>query len=370
MPSRLFSPIRLDALDLQNRIAVAPMCQYSATDGTVGDWHRMHLGHLALAGAGLLIVEATGVSAEGRITPGCTGIYSDENEAAFRSVIDFCRTLSDTKFGIQLSHAGRKGSTRAPWHDGGPLTEDEGAWIPDAPSPLPYLDHWDTPTALDAAGLERVKGDFAAAAARADRAGFDLIELHAAHGYLLHQFLSPLTNIREDAYGGSLENRMRFPLDVFDAVRAAFPKGKPVTMRISASDWIEGGWDVEQSIAFAQALEARGCALVHVTSGGLRQDQKIVTGPGYQIGFAAAIKAAVAMPVMAVGQITDPTHAESILRTDQADMVALARAMLWDPRWVWKAAMELGAEIALPAPYARCNPKLRAKPFVKRETKA
>lgn len=364
--STLFSPFRLREVTFPNRVTVAPMCQYSATDGTPGDWHLMHLGHLALGGAGLLICEATGVSAEGRITPDCTGLYSDQNETAFARITAFCRTLGPLKLGIQLGHSGRKGSTRAPWLDGGPLTQAEGAWEPPAPSAVPYLDGWAPPRALDAVGLGSVKADFVQAAERAARIGFDLVELHAAHGYLLHQFLSPITNRRSDDYGGSLEGRMRFPLEVFAAVRAVFPAERPVTVRLSATDWIDGGWDVAQSEVFCKALKALGCDLVHVTSGGLDQRQEIATGPGYQVEMAARLREAAGVPVMAVGQITDPIQAETIVRTGQADMVALARGMLWDPRWVWKAAVTLGAELELPAPYARANPALRAKPFVKR----
>ncbi len=366
MTSHLFSPFRLRGLELANRIVVAPMCQYSATDGVVGDWHLMHLGHLALAAPGLLLIEATGVEPQGRISPNCTGLYSDACEQAFARVVEFCREISPTPIGIQLGHAGRKGSTTAPWLGGQPLGPDEDPWVPDAPSAVPYLEHWETPTALDAAGLARVRDAFADAARRAARLDLDIIEVHAAHGYLLHQFLSPLSNRRDDAYGGDLEARMRFPLEVFDAVRDVFPDDKPVIVRLSATDWVDGGWDMEQSVAFSEALKARGCDAIHVTSGGLSQDQAIEVGPGYQTGFAAEIGRQTGMPVIAVGQITEPVQAETIVKTGQADLVALARGMLWDPRWVWKAALELGAEIELPAPYARCNPALRAKPFVKR----
>ncbi len=366
MTSRLFSPFALRGLRMPNRIAVAPMCQYSATDGSPGDWHLMHLGHLALAGPGLLIAEATGVSAEGRITPNCTGLYSDENEAGFARALACCRTVSDTPIGIQLCHSGRKGSTRAPWLDGGPLTPEEGAWTPLAPSAVPYLPHWAAPSELDAAGLARVRGEFADAAKRAVRVGFELIELHAAHGYLLHQFLSPLTNRRTDGYGGSLTGRMRFPLEVFEDVRSAVPEDVPVTVRLSATDWAEGGWDVKRSVAFVRELKSLGCDLVHVSSGGLVQEQQIRTGPGYQVEFARELRASAGIPVMACGQITAPAQAETILRTRQADLVALARAMLWDPRWVWRAAVELGENTPLPPPYARAHPALAGMPFVKR----
>ncbi|MEM8853365.1 MAG: NADH:flavin oxidoreductase/NADH oxidase [Pseudomonadota bacterium] len=365
MTAHLFTPFRMNGVTFSNRIVVAPMCQYSAHEGTPGDWHLMHLGRYAVSGAGLVIVEATGVEPEGRITPLCTGLYSDENEAAFARILAFCRTVGPAKFGIQLSHAGRKGSTIAPWDGGGPV-EGADAWRPDAPSPIPYLESWETPTALDEEGMARVKGAFAASTERATRLGFDYVELHAAHGYLLHQFLSPLTNRRDDVYGGSLEARMRFILECFDAVRAAFPEDKPVAVRLSATDWVPGGWDLPQSVTLAKALKARGCAAIHVTSGGLRQDQKIETGPGYQLGFAETIRQEAGIATIAVGQITEPIQAETLVRTGQADMVAMARAMLWDPHWVWKAAVALDAEITLPAPYARAHPALRAKPFVKR----
>ncbi len=363
MAAVLFSPLALRGLTLPNRITVAPMCQYMATGGVPGDWHLVHLGQFAQSGAGLIMVEATGVEAEGRITPGCTGLYTDAQEAAFARIIGFCRGVGDARIGIQLSHSGRKGSTVAPWEGGGLLAD---GWAVPAPSAVPYLPDWPAPVALEDDGLARIKAAFVQAAQRADRAGFDLIEVHAAHGYLLHQFLSPITNHRTDAYGGSVENRMRYPLEVFAAVRAAFPADKPVIVRISATDWIEGGWDLPQSVAFAQALKALGCDLIHVSSGGLDQRQAIVPGPGYQVDFAAAIRAEAGIATMAVGQITDPLQAETILRTGQADAVALARGMLWNPRWVWHAAVALGADMTLPAPYARCNPALLAKPFVTR----
>jgi len=366
MPSTLFSPFRLQDLDLANRAVVAPMCQCSAVNGVVGDWHMMHLGSYAIAGAGLVLIEATGVEATGRITHDCTGLYSDACEEAFARVLAFCRSVGGSDFGIQLGHAGRKGSTTAPWLGGQPLGPDEDPWTPDAPSPIPYLPNWETPHPLDDDGLARVRDAFAEAARRAARLGLDVVEVHMAHGYLLHQFLSPLSNRRDDAYGGSFENRVRFPLEVFDAVRAAFPADKPVLVRISATDWIEGGWDLEQSIALSSMLKERGCAGIHVSSGGLRQDQAIEVGPGYQVRFAAEIRRRVDVPVIAVGQVTTPIQAETILKTGQADLVALARGMLWDPRWMWKAALEFGEEIALPPQYARCNPKLAARPFVKR----
>ncbi|PWJ17042.1 NADH:flavin oxidoreductase/NADH oxidase [Jannaschia seohaensis] len=365
MACTLFSPIDLRGVTVPNRITVAPMCQYSATNGVPGDWHLVHLGQFAQSGPGLIFVEATGVEPEGRITPGCTGLYDDATEAAFARIVAFMKSVGQSVIGIQLGHSGRKGSTVAPWEGGGLIEGPEG-WQTDCPSAVPYLPGWPEPRAMDADAMARVKAAFVDATRRADRAGFDVIQLHVAHGYLLHQFLSPITNRRDDAYGGSSENRMRYPLEIFEAVRAAFPDDKPVLVRLSATDWIEGGWDVEQSVAFCQALKELGCDMVDVSSGGLDQSQQIIVGPGYQVGFAERIRREAQIPTMAVGQITDPVQAETILLSGQADMVALARGMLWDPRWTWKAAVALGAEIALPAPYARCNPKLRATPFVKR----
>lgn len=365
MPSKLFTPIELRSLTVPNRIVVSPMCQYAATDGVPGDWHIAHLGHLAMGGAGLVFVEATGVEPGGRITPGCTGLYDDETETAFARIVAFLRRIAPAKIGIQLSHSGRKGSTVAPWEGGG-LIEGEGAWQTESASAVPYLPGWPEPLAMDDAALDRVKRAFAEAARRADRAGFDLVEVHMAHGYLLHQFLSPITNRRTDAYGGTVENRMRYPLEIFGAVRDAFPREKPVFVRLSATDWIEGGWDLDQSVELCSALKAMGCDVVDVSSGGLDQRQAITAGPGYQVGFAERIRRDTGITTMAVGQITEPVQAETILATGQADLVALARGMLWDPRWGWRAALALGEEIELPAPYARCNPALRSKPFVTR----
>ena len=365
MASHLFSPMTLRGVTLPNRIAVAPMCQYSAEGGVPNDWHLVHLGSFAQSGPGLIIAEATGVEPQGRITPACTGLYSDACEDGFARILRFARSVGNSRFGIQLAHAGRKASTAPPWEGGGQVTS--GGWQTESASAIPYLPGWDAPLALDRAGMDRVTAAFAQAATRAARIGVDLIEVHAAHGYLLHQFLSPLTNQRTDAYGGSLDNRMRFPLAVFAAVRAAFPADRPVILRLSATDWIEGGWDLAQSVTFAQALRDLGCDMIHVSSGGLDQRQAIVPGPGYQVAFCEAIRRGAGVPTMAVGQITDAVQAETILRTGQADMVALARGMLWDPRWTWRAAVELGEELALPAPYARANPALRATPFVTRK---
>lgn len=354
--SELFSPLTIGQLQLTNRIAVAPMCQYSAQDGCASDWHLMHLGQMAISGAGLLILEATAVTPEGRITPSDLGLWSDANEAALRRVLVAVRQHSPMPIGIQLSHAGRKASSRAPWDGGSLILPQDGGWLPLAPSPVPQLEHEPAPAELDDEGLVRVREAFVVAARRSVALGLDLIELHGAHGYLLHQFLSPLSNHRSDAYGGSLENRMRFPLEVLDAVRAAVPAHVPVGMRLSATDWVEGGWDLEQSIAFCQALERHGCAFVHVSSGGASPVQKIPVGPGYQVHLAEAIRAQVRIPVIAVGLITEPEQAEQVIASGQADMVALARAMLYNPRWPWHAAAKLGAQVDAPKQYWRCQP--------------
>ncbi|HAD86117.1 MAG TPA: oxidoreductase [Rhodospirillaceae bacterium] len=363
MPSQLFSPIHLGNLELSNRIIVAPMCQYSAKDGSMNDWHLMHLGQYAVSGAGLVIVEASGVEAQGRITPGCVGLYSDENEAAMARVIKFFREFGNAKIGIQLAHAGRKASSDLPWLGGTSLAADDPrAWPTEAPSALPYASDWHVPAALDEDGMARIKTAFADAALRAKRLGYDAIEVHAAHGYLLHQFLSPYSNKRDDAYGGDLAGRMKFPLEVFETVRAVFDNGTPVGIRVSATDWVEGSWDVEQTIAFVKELQTRGCDFVDVSSGGNSPEQKIDAGPGYQTGFAADIRRATGMATMAVGQITEPKQAETIVVSGQADMVALARGVLYDPRWPWHAAEELRAQAAFPPQYQRAHPTLLGQP--------
>ncbi|MDQ6627082.1 MAG: NADH:flavin oxidoreductase/NADH oxidase, partial [Pseudomonadota bacterium] len=328
--SQLFQPLQIGALRLANRIVIAPMCQYSASEGTALDWHLIHLGHLALSGAGMLIVEATAVSAEGRITAGDLGLYSDANEAALARVLDAIRPLSSIRIAMQLAHAGRKASSRVPW-DGGAQVRlgDAGAWQAVAPSALPHSPGEQPPRALDAAGLQKIRDDFARTARRAARLGFDGLEIHVAHGYLLHEFLSPIANRREDAYGGSLENRMRFPLEIFDVVRAAFPADKPVWARVSGTDWVAGGWDIDSTVAFSKALAARGCAAIHVSSGGVSPAQVIPAGPGYQVPLAQRVKAEVGLPTIAVGLITEPEQAEAIVASGEADAVALARAMLY-----------------------------------------
>ena len=298
------------------------------------------------------------MTAEGRISPDDLGLWSEDNEKALARVLAGVRRYSDMPIAIQLAHAGRKASTRVPWEGGAQIAPDEATgWQTEAPSELPFQESEHPPVALDRAGLHRIRDAFAEAARRSARLGIDLVEIHAAHGYLLHEFHSPLSNRRDDDYGGSLENRLRFPLEVFDAVRAAFPAERPVTVRVSATDWAEGGWDVDGTVAFARALEARGCAGIHVSSGGLTPRQKIPVGPNYQVPLARAVKQAVGMPVIAVGLITGFEQAEAIVSTEDADAVALARAILYDPRWPWHAAAALGATAKAPNQYLRCQPR-------------
>ncbi|WP_208279650.1 NADH:flavin oxidoreductase/NADH oxidase [Massilia oculi] len=355
--SKLFSPYSLGSLELSNRIAIAPMCQYSAVDGLPTDWHMIHLGNLALSGAALLIIEATAVTPEGRISPDDLGLWSDDHAKALEPVIAAIRRHSPIKVAVQLAHAGRKASSEVPWEGGANIPPGQPrGWQTEAPSAVPHADGETVPLALDAAGLTRVKDAFVAAARRAQALGLDAIELHGAHGYLLHQFLSPLANHRDDAYGGSLENRMRYPLEVLAAVRAAVP-GMTVGMRISATDWVEGGWDLEQSVRFAHALKAQGCDFIHVSTGGVSPLQQIPLGPGYQIEFAERIKRETGLPTIGVGLITEARQAEEILQNDQADVIALARAMLYDPRWPWHAAAELGDQVVAPPQYWRSQPR-------------
>jgi 2,4-dienoyl-CoA reductase-like NADH-dependent reductase (Old Yellow Enzyme family) len=354
--SLLFSPFALRGLKLANRIVVSPMCQYSADEGKATDWHMMHLGNMAMSGAALLVIEATAVEPEGRITHADLGLWNDETEAALRPVLAAIRKHTKTAVAMQLAHAGRKASSHLPWQGGQLVPVSEGGWRPFAPSAVAYKDGEAPPEALDASGLARVRDAFVAAAKRADRLGIDAIEVHAAHGYLLHEFLSPLANHRDDAFGGRLENRMRFPLEIFDAVRAAFPSDKPVGVRVSASDWVARGWDLEQTIAFAAELKKRGADWIDVSSGGLSPLQKIPLGPGYQVPFAEAVKAATGLPTMAVGLITDPAYAEELLTSGKADMIALARGLLYDPRWGWHAAAHLGASVSAPPQYWRSQP--------------
>lgn len=354
----LFQPYQIGALSFANRIVISPMCQYSAANGAATDWHMIHLGSLALSGAGLLVVEATAVEPDGRISPGDLGLWNDECEAALARVLAACRTYGSGRIGIQIAHAGRKASCQTPWDGGKPLTQAEGAWQTVAPSALPFSSNAPPPRACTRADLERLVAAFAATTKRAARLGFDVCELHAAHGYLMHEFLSPISNRRDDAYGGSLENRMRFPLEVFAAMRAAWPKDRPIGARITGADWIDGGWTTDDAIAFAQALKQRGCDFVDVSSGGLSPDARIKLEPGYQVPFAKAVKRATGLPTWAVGLITTPEQANAIVANGEADMVALARAFLDDPHWPWHAAAALGVDIDYVRQYARSHPKL------------
>ena len=354
--SALFRPVEFRGLRLENRIMISPMCQYSARDGSASDWHLIHLGHLALGGAGILFVEATAVDAVGRITPGCLGLYSDANERALDRVIRAVRARSPMPLGIQLAHAGRKASSRVPWDGGTLIPVGEGGWNPVAPSAVPHSEGEPAPHALTLAELDAIKNDFVHAVRRAERIGFDAIEIHAAHGYLLHTFLSPLSNRRADEYGGSLENRMRFVIEVFAAMRAAWPERKPMGVRLSATDWVDGGWDLTQTIALAKALKAAGCDWIDASSGGLSPQQRIAAGPGYQVPLAESVRKEAGIATIAVGLITDPRQAEDIVAGGKADMVALARAVLYDPRWAWHAAAELGARVWAPEQYWRCPP--------------
>ncbi len=355
--SQLFSPFDLGPLHLKNRIVIAPMCQYSAEHGNATDWHLIHLGHLALSGAGLLILEATAVTPEGRISPTDLGLWNEANEHALGEVLTKVRQHSAMPIAIQLSHAGRKASSRTPWEGGQLIAPDDGGWETLAPSAIPHLAHEPPPHALDASGLDRIKQAFVDAALRAQRIGIDAIELHAAHGYLLHQFLSPIANQRTDAYGGSLENRMRFPLAVFDAVAAVLPANMALGMRLSGTDWVDGGWDAAQSVVFGHALKQRGCHFMHISSAGISPLQQIPLGPNYQVPLAEQVKREVGLPTIAVGLVTEPEQAEAIIASGQADLVALARAMLYDPRWPWHAAAKLGSQVDAPPQYWRSQPR-------------
>lgn len=352
----LFSPISFGPLSLTNRIMISPMCQYSAHDGNANAWHMAHLGSLALSGAALLCVEATAVSPEGRITPNCLGLYGDDNQQALEQLIAMLRGASPAKLMIQLGHAGRKGSSARPWDGGALMSVAEGGWETIAPSALPHKSDEAAPRAMSRDDIERVKRDFSAAARRARDLGIDAIEVHAAHGYLLHQFLSPLANVRDDDYGGSLENRMRLTLEVFEAVREAAGPGIAVGARLSATDWVDGGWDLPDCLELAKRLEAHGAQFLDISSGGVSPLQKIAVGPGYQVHFADAVRREVRIPVITVGLISQPQQAEDILQSGQADMVALARAFIADPRWPWRAAAELGATLAGHPQYYRCLP--------------
>jgi len=350
--SRLFTPLTLRGLTLPNRIAVSPMCQYQAVDGLVNDWHLVHYGGLAQGGAGLVITEAAAVLPEGRISPEDLGLWNNAQAEGLARIVHFIASQGAVP-GIQLAHAGRKASNPAPWKGSGSLSPSQGGWTPAAPSALPFDEGWTVPTALDEPGILAVIEAFMDAARRAVAAGFRVIEVHAAHGYLLHQFLSPLSNHRTDAYGGSFENRTRLVREVVGALRQILPEELPLLVRISATDWVEGGWTLDQSVALAKELKALGVDLVDCSSGGLAPRAEIPLGPGYQVPFAARIRAEADLPTGAVGLITDPEQAEAILAQASADLVLLGRELLRDPRWPLRAAKALGAEVPWPASYLR-----------------
>ncbi|MFZ9639557.1 MAG: NADH:flavin oxidoreductase/NADH oxidase [Hylemonella sp.] len=358
--SQLFSPYALPSprgeLHLSNRIVIAPMCQYSADEGQATDWHLSHWTSLLNSGAAMMTIEATGVTSDGRITPHCLGLWDERTEQALGNVLARARkNAPPTPVCLQLSHAGRKGSSAAPWHGGGLLTPAQGGWQTLAPSAVSQLPGETSPAALTTAQIKQLRQAFGVAAQRAKRIGLDALELHAAHGYLMHQFLSPISNQRDDQYGGSLENRMRFPLEVFESVRAEFDG--PVGVRVSATDWMEGGWDLEQTQELASRLKALGCNFIHVSSGGISPLQKITLGPGYQVPMAREIRKSSGLPTVAVGLITQAQQAEEILQAGDADLVAIARAILYKPRWPWEAAAALGAQVRASEQYWRCLPR-------------
>jgi 2,4-dienoyl-CoA reductase-like NADH-dependent reductase (Old Yellow Enzyme family) len=351
--SRLFEPLPLRGLTIPNRVFVSPMCEYSCTDGLANDWHLVHLGSRAVGGCGLVLTEAASVSPEGRITPWDAGIWNEAQVVAWKPIVNFIKTQGVVP-GIQLAHAGRKASCSQPWAGGKPLEPLAGGWETLGPSAVPF-GRYPPPREMTAAQIEACIADFRRAAERSLEAGFEVAEVHAAHGYLLHEFLSPLSNRRTDEFGGSLPNRMRFPLAVCRAVREAWPQDRPVFVRISASDWKEGGWEIGQSVAFCRELKAIGIDLVDVSSGGNAHDQEIVLGPGYQVPFATAIRNEAAIPTAAVGLITEAVQAEHVVSTGQADAVCLARALLRDPYWARHAAKALGVELAWPNQYLRAD---------------
>ena len=369
MSSALFSKYKMRDLDLSNRIVVSPMGQYSAENGCATDWHMMHLGHLAVSGAALLFTEATAVNLPGRLSTSDLGLWSDENEEALARVIAFCRKHGGAKLGSQLYHGGRKSSITTAWQGQKSVPVDKGGWHPHSPSDVPYPGR-NMPVMLDEAGIKATIEDFAVAAQRADRVGFDVIEIHGAHGYLIHNFLSPFANKRTDAYGGSLQGRMRFAIEVFEAIRKVWPERKPLGMRISATDWVEGGWTLDDSVVLAAVLKTRGCDYITASSGGSVPEQELKVGPGYQVPFAERIRREAGIATMAVGLITEPRQADQIIASGQADLVALGRGMLFNPRWPWHAAMELGEPVYYPPQYERSHPKMRAGDFLKPRAEA
>ncbi|MCC6777269.1 MAG: NADH:flavin oxidoreductase/NADH oxidase [Hyphomicrobiales bacterium] len=360
MTSTLFSPIRLAGLELANRLVVSPMCQYSAADGVASDWHLNHIGMLANSGAALVVLEATGVERRGRISHGCLGLYSDDCEAGLARVVAHCRRYGTGKLGIQLAHAGRKASSAAPWDGGGALRAGQDPWQTLAPSALPFGPNWPVPREMTGADMEQVQQAFVAAAQRAVRAGIDAIELHGAHGYLLHSFLSPISNKRSDDHGGSLAARMRFPLEVARAVRAVVPSPIPLGVRITGNDWMEEGLTPDDAVTFARALKDAGLDFVCVSSGGISAETRPTSVAGMNVAFAEQVKREAGIATRAVGLIATPKQAETVLAEEKADMVALGRAMLDNPHWGWQAARALGADVARPKQYLRAAPKMWA----------
>jgi 2,4-dienoyl-CoA reductase-like NADH-dependent reductase (Old Yellow Enzyme family) len=352
---KLFTPIQLGGITLPNRVVISPMCQYSADDGSMTDWHLAHLGSMACSGAGLFVVEKTNVTREGRITHGCTGLYSDHNEAAMARAVQIYREITKNPIGIQIGHAGRKASAQVPWAGGRALGPNEDPWPTVAPSAIPFGEGWHTPRAFEISDLKKLVESYVAATLRAKRIGFDLVELHSAHGYLLHQFCSPLSNQRKDEYG---RNRTKFPLEVAAAVREVWPKDRALGIRINATDWMEGGWQPDDAVAYARELQRLGFDFICVSSGATVPQAKIPVAPGFQVPFAERIRKEVGIKVRAVGMIADPEQAEEILASGKADMVAMARAILDNPRWVWHAAERFGVKIDYPPQYARVHPSL------------
>lgn len=364
MPSLLFSPFTLRSVTFTNRIMVSPMGQCSAVEGCATDWHMVHLGSLAISGPGAVCIEATAIHPNGRGTPADLGLWNEDQAEALKGPLRFCRQHSDARIGMQLWHVGRKGSIKPAWDRHALVPESEGGWQVFGASDIPYPGRHQ-PAALSLAQIRELQAAFKASARRAARLGIDFAEVHGAHGYLIHNFLSPLTNNRTDAYGGSLDNRMRFALEVFQAMREEWPADRPLGMRLSATDWADGGWTVEDSVVFAKRLKALGCDYITASSGGSVPEQKISIHPGYQVPLARQIREEAAIPTIAIGLITQARQAEDIIARGDADMVAIARGMLFNPRWAWHAAIELGAEPAFPVQYERAHPAMRATDFLK-----
>jgi 2,4-dienoyl-CoA reductase-like NADH-dependent reductase (Old Yellow Enzyme family) len=358
MSSALFAPIRLRDVELTNRIVVSPMCQYSADDGVANDWHLVHLGMLANSGAALVVIEATGIERHGRITHGCLGLYSDDCEAALARIVAHCRRIGTAMLGIQLAHAGRKASAQRPWDGAKALGPGEDPWETIAPSAIPFGPNWHVPREMTREDMDRVRENFVAAAKRAIRAGIDMIELHGAHGYLLHSFVSPVSNKRTDDYGGELAARLRYPLEIAKAVRAVMPRGMPLGARITGNDWVEGGLTGADAAAFAETLKGAGVDFVCISSGGISADARPTMLPGMNVRFAEEVKREAGIATRVVGLIATPKQAEKIVAEGKADMVALARAMLDNPHWGWHAARALGAEVARPSQYQRAAPQV------------